>query len=495
MIVIEVLSVDIDILSHPTTLSQYKEEKKLEIFGNKISETEEKKAEAKRDKFIKKYGDDRLSNYNYQFTSNEVLKDLNCLNLTLSDKKENLDFSNKIIVGNIRMGFGHYRISMAIASCIKALGYTPVWMDLNSFKNTTTSKMIASQNDLYSMGSRWASSSSLFNKLYWEPLNYEGFRKLKQNVSDLKMIELTSALYRNIPKDTPYIATHVWPAQAAVKAEMQTVVNAIPDNWQMALHLAEGSIHTVQTPNSFFGYKLLRGMDKHKTLKAMPKDSIYEVGHYIDHELVSNIEKDNDLRIKRLKNGKIRYLLTVGGAGSQIELFEAIINHLLPAVNEKKVSLLINVGDHLNVLKELQKRIPQLTTMAENHFDDYENVKAFTNNIANNELNGIHLFYNQESDVLVTKPSELSFYPIPKLFIHRVGGHEKWGAIHSAEIGDGTYECETTAEVKQMLDLFENEPETVIYMCNKINKNKQLGIYDGGYKVVELALKKANKSI
>ena len=41
-------------------------------------------------------------------------------------------------------------------------------------------------------------------------------------------------------------------------------------------------------------------------------------------------------------------------------------------------------------------------------------------------------------DLIVTKPSELSYYPIPKFFIKRVGGHEAYGAIHSSEIGDGT---------------------------------------------------------
>ena len=29
----------------------------------------------------------------------------------------------------------------------------------------------------------------------------------------------------------------------------------------MALHLAEGSVHTVQTPSSYLGYKTLREMD------------------------------------------------------------------------------------------------------------------------------------------------------------------------------------------------------------------------------------------
>lgn len=52
--------------------------------------------------------------------------------------------------------------------------------------------------------------------------------------------------------------------------------------------------------------------------------------------------------------------------------------------------------------------------------------------------------------MLVTKPSELSFYPAPKLFIKRVGGHEMWGAIHSAEIGDGTLECRDVSHTLQM---------------------------------------------
>ena len=57
-------------------------------------------------------------------------------------------------------------------------------------------------------------------------------------------------------------------------------------------------------------------------------------------------------------------------------------------------------------------------------------------------------------DVLVTKPSELAFYPVPKLFIRRVGKHEMWGAIHSAEVGDGTLECRDIPHTIQMLELF-----------------------------------------
>ncbi|MDE6740659.1 MAG: hypothetical protein K2K07_16375, partial [Lachnospiraceae bacterium] len=96
-------------------------------------------------------------------------------------------------------------------------------------------------------------------------------------------------------------------------------------------------------------------------------------------------------------------------------------------------------------------------------------------------------------DVLVTKPSELAFYPVPKLFIKRVGGHEQWGAIHSAEIGDGTLECRDIPHTLQMISLFTEEKSLLADMCENIIKNKAAGIYDGAYKVVELAMAKKGK--
>ncbi len=125
------------------------------------------------------------------------------------------------------------------------------------------------------------------------------------------------------------------------------------------------------------------------------------------------------------------------------------------------------------------------------------------------EITGIHGFWHENifeavyctnllmrsCDVLVTKPSELAFYPVPKLFIRRVGKHEMWGAIHSAEMGDGTLECRDIPHTLQMLDLFLEDKELLEDMCRCIRQNKTAGLYDGAYKVVELAmdLKKRNK--
>ena len=480
-------------------------ERSKEIFGNIMPKKVYKKALKSKRKYQKKYGSDENRDFPVSLHANSVMENLGIQNIELNESGEALDTEKSVIVGNIRMGFGHYRISMAIASAAHAMGYTPYWMDLNSYPETVCTKVISAQNDLYSLGSRLSGKSRLFNKLIWEPLNYEGFRKLSYNACDQKNAELMAPVFKNVPKDIPVIATHVWPAQAALHAGMEHVVNAIPDNWPMALHLAEGALHTIQTHNSYQGYRILNGMNKKKVCKEMPADSLLYTGHYIDHELVSNIETDCERRINRKKDKKpIRFLLTIGGAGAQKEIFEAIIRYLLPYIMEGKAALYVNVGDYENVWHELVKATPAIGANSTVHFNNWEDTKDFAEKALTGDVTGIHAFAHKNifeavyctnllmrsCDVLVTKPSELAFYPVPKLFIKRVGGHEQWGAIHSAEIGDGTLECRDIPHTLQMVRMFINEDDLLPDMCENIIKNKAAGIYDGAYKVVEAAVGK-----
>ena len=484
-------------------------EKTSKIFGNTIDSKTVKKAKKTCKKYLKKFGDDSKTEYHLALEENKVLSELGTKNLVLSENPLSELPEKPLIIGNIRMGFGHYRISMAFASCAKALGYSPIWMDLNSFNKTTCTKIISSQNDLYSLGSRLSQKSKLFNKFYWEPLNSEGFRKLTYNAVDQAASSLMTPVFTDIPKDIPFIATHAWPSQAALHAGMKNVLNAIPDNWPMALHLSEGALHAVQTHSSYLGYKVLRGMAGKKVLKSMKENDIIYTGHYIDHELVSNIEVDCKNRIERIKTQKpMRFLLTVGGAGAQGEFFIGIIKSLLPYIKENKASLFVNVGDHKNVWEAFEKKIPELAQFSKSglcktHFEDFAEVKTFSESLTSNEntdlAKGIHIFYDKDifsavystnllmgiSDVLITKPSELAFYPIPKIHIKRVGGHEMWGAIHSAEIGDGTYECETVESAVAMITEFLEKPEILEKMCNNIVEAKKAGIYNGAYEAIK----------
>lgn len=475
------------------------------IFNNKIDKKTIKKANKSKRKYVKKFGDD--SNKEYHLATKEIpsLDFIKVNNLVLSDKP--MKFSDKaLIVGNIRMGFGHYRISIAIASCARALGYDPYWFDLASF-DATGSKMIRKQNDMYSLASRISQKSHLFNHFIWEPLNSEGFRKITYNAVDQKNSELLAPLYFDLPKDIPFVATHVWPSQGAIHAGLTHVVNAIPDNWPMGLHLSEGAIHTVQTPFAYLGYKMLNGMAK-KPLNGIPESELYDVGHYIDHELVSNIEEDVNKRIERINNDKpVRILMSVGGAGAGSKSFLEILNHLREYVKNNKVSLFLNLGDHSDMYEFLCKKIKDFDKECMTFFDDYSSFKEFVESMDGDIPAKIYVISHKDIfeavystnllmrkvEILITKPSELAFYPVVKLMMRHIGGHEVYGAVHAQEIGDSTFECPDKKSMNEMLDRLISDKELLIHLNKQIIKLKNEGIYNGGYEVVKLAVNGRHK--
>ncbi|MDE6674482.1 MAG: hypothetical protein K2K19_06685, partial [Acetatifactor sp.] len=121
------------------------------IFGNEMKTSVYRKAVKSKKKYQKKFGDDSGADYQVILKENpHIGPSLGVWNVELGEQSggEAFDTEKGIIVGNIRMGFGHYRISMAIASAAKSMGYTPYWMDLNSFPQTTCTKVISAQNDL-----------------------------------------------------------------------------------------------------------------------------------------------------------------------------------------------------------------------------------------------------------------------------------------------------------------------------------------------------------
>ena len=469
------------------------------IFGNPIDKKTIKAANKSKQKYIKKFGDDSKKDYKLGFEPIKTLDFIGAQNIVF--KEENEPFDDKaLIVGNIRMGFGHYRISIAMASAARALGYTPYWLDLASF-DATGSKMIRHQNDMYSTASRISQKSKLFNKLVWEPLNSEGFKKITYNAKDQKNSELLVPIYRNIPKDIPFIATHVWPSQGAIHSGMTHVVNAIPDNWAMGLHLSEGAVHTIQTSFAFLGYKTLDGFAKTRLHGLSDKD-LKQVGCFVDHELLVNLEEDNKARKERLSSGRpIRILMTVGGAGAGYSLFKAMLVHLLPYVKDNKVAIFINFGDHKDVYNKLQQELPELD--CHEYFNRYEDLLKLKEKLVKEDSLGVHAIYNSNifeavystnmlmnvCDLLVTKPSELVYYPIPKVFMRHIGGHEVYGGIYGREMGDATKECPDVKSMNAMLDNLILDREIIPHMCDRIDVLKKAGFYNGAYECVKLAVK------
>ena len=96
------------------------------------------------------------------------------------------------------------------------------------------------------------------------------------------------------------------------------------------------------------------------------------------------------------------------------------------------------------------------------------------------------------ADVLACKPSELAFYPIPKLMIRRVGDHEAYSALRASELGDGTLEVREVPLAIKYVNLFLTT--NLLEVMNKsINDNNKIGLYDGCKNAMRLALERADR--
>jgi hypothetical protein len=472
------------------------------LFGNAVSPSQQRKAAALLRKKARKYRFDPNGFYPLFAENNRVIGPLlGVKNVVSGAALEKIDAAKGVLIGTIRMGYGHYRIGMAIASAARSMGLIPYWFDLLAFR-TPGARMIADLEYWYSLGSRISQQSRVFNRLVWDPLTGKAYKRVRKNYPIMEVCRLFADIYRDLPRDMPFVGTHPWPALGAVHAGMTNVVNAIPDNCPLGFHLAPGALHTVQSPSAYLGFRTLKDMgDKGEVPNGVPADEIALAGHYVDHELVANAEADCATRVRRMRRKEPRRLLiSVGGAGAQQELFIRIVTKLMPLIHDDRVVLFLNFGDHRKVWDLVRKSVRGFDAMAQEHFDWAEAVH-FAQAAVEEPVNGLHVFLNEDafaavyatnllmrcSDILVTKPSELAFYPIPTLLLQRVGGHEAWGAIRAAELGYGTPECTSLPLTMQTLDLMILEDDVPALHCEHIVKLKQIGVYNGAYRVVELA--------
>ncbi|MCJ7436010.1 MAG: hypothetical protein MUO77_21235 [Anaerolineales bacterium] len=503
-----------------------KKDGRYEVYGNPITKRQTRAADQWKDMLAKKFKYDPNEKYTLSTKKNAYGGDIFGLkDIIRSDSGEPFKPEKAVVVSTIRMGFGHYRIAMAGVSAAKAMGFTPYWLDLLGIPGITTD-VINWCNTNYSKYSRVSQRYSWFDKYVWESLTTGEptlpglnalfnnwivtwpWRFLKTEVKDYKMSELFRDLYAALPSNVPMLTSHMWNCMGAVAGGMTNVVDMMFDNWPMAFQLTEGAKHAVQSPSGYYGFRAMGGFDdKGEILKPVPADAIHFTGHHVDHELVENIEVDCADRLRRMKsNEPRRFLVTIGGAGAQRELFKSIIEHAIPLIKKDKIALFINLGDHKINWEWLQAELAHHKDMINTHFT-WEDTKKFTDGIRKKPAHGLHVFLYDNTfhavyatnylmrvmDVMITKPSELAFYPVPKIFNARVGGHEMWGAIRGAEIGDSTVETRTISQTLQAIDLLTEADDLLTMFCDCIIKNKSIGIYDGAYKSVELATGKKFK--
>jgi hypothetical protein len=415
-----------------------------------------------------------------------------------------IDPAHSIIIGTIRMGFGHWRMAIALASAAHRLGYTPYLLDLLSFKDSTAAKSIHLLESAYNTFSRLSQEFPVFNTLIWERCTGSSGKKLSASLRERTLSQLFVPVFEHIPATIPLLSTHPWVGHAATLAGMKNVISIIPDNLAMAFWLVEGTVHTVQSPSAYMGYRTLFGMEdrNHKITRCLPASMIREAGHYVDYEITSNIELDCSRRLERCDRMEPRrFLLTMGGAGAQAVYFGKIAHLCKNAAETGKAALLINMGDHEGRWNALKTELLKFH-MSWTFHDDWQETKKFAAYAATGLVTGVHVFLHKEfyaavyttnilmriSDIVITKPSELSYYPVPKLFIHRVGRHEAWGAIRGSEMGDGTIETDSEPALSRTLQTLIEEGDLLKLYCHHILINNRDGVYNGAASAVSLAV-------
>ena len=487
-----------------------------EIFGNKVSRFSAWKAGLAYKLCKRIFGEQKEPLDLVAVAKGEVYKDFKALTLVRRDDLEaqkdddgtplkvyEVNPKNALVIGTIRMGFGHWRIAIALASVAASMNVRSYILDFLSFSNTPIANSIKFLEGLYNTFSRLSQKSKWFNNHIWEDVTSRANATLDSAIQNREISRLFMGAFEKLPKDIPLVAAHPWVGWSALHCGMTKVVSMVPDNLPLAFWLVQGSLHTVQSPSAYMGYRSLLKMERGCPIKkCLPADQIIQTGHYVDYELLRSIKTDCKARLDRAKRGEARrFLLTMGGAGAQAHKFGDIASYCKEYIKQEKCALMINMGDHEGRWLVLKELLENAGVPYELH-SDWKKTKAFAKDAEKNPVTGVHVFLHKDfyaavyctnllmrvCDFMVTKPSELSFYPIPKLFIQRVGRHEAWGAIRGSEIGDGTKEAEEHNILHRLLTMIIEEDDLFKMQVQNILNNDKMGIYNGGYNVVQAAL-------
>jgi hypothetical protein len=401
-----------------------------------------------------------------------------------------------VFVGTLRMGYGHYRFGLAVADAAKSQGLKPYWLDLTALPSKA-SRILSHTNRLYSSLSRAASRAGGLPEWLWERFTSGGGWNALQ--ASMTLAPAFTSLMADLDRSIPFVSTFVWAGHIAVRAGFERVVHLVNDNAPMPFIVVPGSLNLVQSPSMYASLRRL----------GVPADRIELAGHWVPQTMAESAQRVSDSRISRLESKKPRrFLLPIGGAGSQLELTKKVIAKLAPFVRAGEASLLINCGDHVAARRVLARTLEAHRIHWE-EISDFEEARSVADELQlgvdtgkpAREARGAILFHFatpllgvaltntlvSACDVLVAKPSELAFLPVPKLMLRRVGKHEGAGAVRASELGDGTPECRTWEATEFFLDEMTKSSDLLLRLNERVAANSRLGIYDGCINAIKAA--------
>jgi hypothetical protein len=414
--------------------------------------------------------------------------------LKLIHKGDGPKVGEGLLVGSVRMGYGHHRMALSVHSHSIAKKIPTYLHDLLAI-DSPEARAIGDVDGLYSYFSRLSSEMGGPIEWAWGNITNSG------NDSSLYLSTVLAKEYKrlmkNLPQSNPVVTTYPLNGQIAYESGFKKVVHMICDNHPQYYLLVPGALNLVQTENNLNGFLKM----------GVPRENLEVAGHWVSEDILKNVMEDSDLRMKRTKNRTPkRFLLPIGGAGAQKGYLTELLQLSKDMLLSGEFKFMINLGDHEHVYTHVKEVLEKLGIEYES-IRSWSDLREFTSNNklsdkSDSKLKPVTLFHFMThseafsatdvliriSDVLVTKPSELAFFPVPKLFIRRVGDHEEKSALYSLDLGEGSVECREPSHAYDLMIMFVKSPDVSIRMNECVISCAQKGIYSGSKKAVEIAM-------
>jgi hypothetical protein len=402
-----------------------------------------------------------------------------------TDGTEDTIEHNACIVTTFRMGFGHLRLANAMASWVDD---RPVYVyDMMQ----ADGGILARLDGQYSKMSRLASRFGGVIEWFWGSLMTSGNDDMVE--VQIRIARVMKPLLEMMPRSVVVVATHPLAGIVAQQCEL-TTINMVIDNHAQPFVLVPGVLNATQGPETHA--KFLDWIATAPKRIISPKTKVALAGHWVPRQIVNKIEDDCARRMRRVRTKqKKRLLIAVGGAGGQAEFVGNFVREMQKLGLLDTWQVVLNAGDRKPTQTKCINAMDKIVgSMGYDRLKTMDQINGLaTDMICGGEIPG-HVVITPNStraavfttdtlsravDLLATKPSELAFYPVPKLLIRRIGNHEARSALRSSELGDGSHELRTPREAALHIRAMEDHPELLILMNSCIHQNAKAGTYEG----------------
>ncbi len=262
--------------------------------------------------------------------------------------------------------------------------------------------------------------------------------KLKKNPLPIVTTFFTPAFMAeefNYPNDIYCVIcdadiARVW---ASLDSKKSRIKYLVPNTWTRD----RLKLYGVKPENIIFtGYPLPKENIGGESMEVLKKDLSYRLlnldpsGKY--RKIYKPLIKGYLGELPKMPNHPLTIMFSIGGAGAQKEIGVMAVNSLKEKIKEKKLKVIISVG-----IKE------ELREYFANHIKDLK-LDGWVHILSGKNINEYFQKFNQAirtTDILWTKPSELSFYSalgIPIIIAPPLGSQEDFNKKWLLHIGSAT---------------------------------------------------------